>query len=271
MNLTFQEELKALLDLVQFKQFQRYGQTLFAKYDVLKPELTISELAWGFCRNPCFAIKLQNELDRLIPNCEQFSKLMAKANRLVENKYLNTTFDQAMRQVCSKTDRTLLAYSLESTNRLDRIEISADGTCTQFLHATDEDGELWHGLRVTDHSDWNKIDNIKISLLLQGECVWQHTFNRSNVMKHTKTIKDVTTFLPFSHPLILINLGLTVETIVNYECEPNIEIDQIFGIGSDEFCAWMSENAFELKLSNNNYALVDMPEKSISFRIPNVE
>lgn len=276
MNLTFDEELKALIRLIQFKQFQRYGQTLFAKYPVptggqaLKPEITLSELAWGFCRNPCYATRLASELERLVVNCEQFSATLAKANRLIENSKLVSTFDQAMRRVCMKTkDRETLVYSLESTNQRDRMELLADGTYAQTLYATDEDGELWHGLRIADHADWNKIDSIQVRINAASteETLWQRTYTRDNVVKHTKTLKDTTMFMPFSHPMVLLNLDVALEIRVNYERAPTDELDQVFGIGSDEFCTWLSTNAFEIKLVNGDCALVDLAAKTINFRV----
>lgn len=263
----YQDELKALLELIEFKQYHRYGQTLYARYETMKPEITLCELAWGFCRNPCFANKLYGDLNNIVPDRTKFSSLMSKSNRAIESELLNPSFDYAMRQICSKISSVMLAYSTESTNMRDRTEIEVNGSATQYLHASDEDGELWHGLLIENQTDWNKIDSIKIALQLNDDVVWQHTFNRREVAKHIKAVNDVCMWVPFKHPVIMFNVGLEVLTQINFDGEPEQEVKQVFGVGSNEFCVWLSETSFETKLCKDNYLLIDMPARRVNLRI----
>lgn len=264
----YQDELKTLLDLVDFKQYHRYGQTLYARYETMKPELTICELAWGFCHNPCFATKLHKDLERLIPDRTKFSNALAKSNRRIDAGLLNESFDYAMRQVCSKEAPVMLTYSTESTNKHDRTEIATDDSAAQFLHATDEDGELWHGLLVENgNGDWSNIDIIRVMLKYNGEAVWRHTYCRSEIQRHIRTVNGLQVWTPFKHPVIIFNNGLEVETVVISDFELSQDVKQIFGIGSNEFCEWLSETSFETKLCKNNYINIDMPAKSVTFRI----
>jgi hypothetical protein len=280
MNFTYQDDLKSLLELIQFKQFHRYGQVLYAKYPdtsgaagpagyISKPELTLSELAWGFCRTPAFAVRLNADLDRLVPDCDKYSTVLSKANRLMTTTNMHPSFDYAMRDICAKPKTaTVLTYSVESTSLKDVLITNADGTSVQILNATDEDGELWHGLYVHDNADWNKVDSITVGIKVKGQTMWQQTFSRARVMRRTKTINDdVTVFTPFKHPMILLGLGVTIETRICFEREPENEVHQIFGVGSNDFCKWLSDTAFEVKLTKGNYAVIDMPTAQINFRI----
>ena len=273
MNLTYTDELEALMALVEYKQYQRYGQTLYAKYETLKPECTIGELVWGWCHNPCFAVRLIAELESKIPNCERFTALMSKANRLVEKKFLNISFDQAMRQVCKKgADRTMLAYSTESTNMKDVEVSSADGTGYCLLNATDEDGELWHGLLVSDDpKEWDdNVDSVTITIYRQTEddkvMLWCNMYSASSVLRHTRSSKDVRMFLPFKHPMILLGLNLTIETRVYFRRAPVEEFPaQVFGVAANNLCNWLSSTTFETKIGKGVRALIDMPKHTISF------
>ena len=80
-NLTFSDELEKLLELVEYKQFIRIGQVLYAEYcGALKAECTVSELVWGWCRNPCFANTLIGEL---ILNVPDYSRILGNGNRSI--------------------------------------------------------------------------------------------------------------------------------------------------------------------------------------------
>jgi hypothetical protein len=270
MNYSYTEELKLLLNLVKFKDFQRYGMTLYAKYDTLKAECTIGELVWGWCKNPCFANRLIADLEARIPNCERYTSVLSKANRLIETSLLNDTFDGAMRQVCKKGDnKALLAYSNESTSIYD---IHSDELGFTVLNGTDEDGEMWHGLQVSrDPAEWEgRVDSVIMTIYSQQDnqkvTVWTKKYSRSAVLKHTKTAKDVRMFCPFKHPMILLNLNITVECLVKYQFPPSEDPKQVFGIASNDLCNWLMTGIFETKISEGVRALVDMPNGQISFR-----
>lgn len=258
----YQEELKNLLELVKFKQYRRYGDVLYAKYEVVKPDCTILELVWGWCRNPVFAGRLAADLDSKIPNCEDFSKVLAKSNRLVQRSNIFETFDQAMKQICNKTKPSLMAFSTEGTNIFDESD-----QFYQAFNATDDDGEMWHGLLIENEDSWRKVSDVSISIV-QGDdknIIWERDFTASEVLQKTKRVNDVVVFNPFRHPLLLLNLEIAIETIVNYY-DDNVNrtpVKQIFGIGSNDFCNWLSDACFETKMCDGFSALVDIQESNI--------
>lgn len=268
MNYNYADELEFLLELIQYKNFQRYGSILYAKYDTLKAECSIGEMVWGWCKNPCFAKRLIADLEKRVPNCERFASLLSKSNKLVEKRYLNETFDYAMKQVCKKTaDRTMLAYSTESTNNKDIDSLGHVQT-----HATDEDGELWHGLLVSsDPKEWDDVlDSITVTIYRTTEengkeVLWSDSYSRASALQHTRNTKDVRMFVPFKHPMILLNLNISVECNVFYRDVHSCFPKQVFGIAANDFCNWLSSSTFETKVSKGVRAYIDMPNNIIRF------
>lgn len=261
----YQEELKNLLDLVEFKQFRRYGSILYAKYDVVKPECSILELVWGWCRNPVFAGRLTADLEAKIPNCETFSKILAKSNKLIEKENLNPSFDRAMRQVCDKVNPSILSFTTEGTNLFDAAD-----TNYQVLNGTDDDGELWHGILVESPEEWKQVSDITITIF-KGDpkhIVWEQTFTAAEVQRNTKRVNDLFAFLPFKHPLLILNMDILIETRVNFyeEAADRTPVKQILGIGCNDFCNWISDACFETKLCNGYSAVIDVQESTIIFK-----
>ena len=276
MSFTFADELKALVDLVKFKNYRRSGCVLYAKYGYFKPECTITEMVWGFCRNPCYARSLSRELSALIPD---YVDIFAKANQCITQDSIFPTFDYAMRELATKANKANktpapkhIAFSSESTNPCDGIVI--DGESCQYertLHATDEDGEIWCGISIPDE---NWIDNVvNVAITIHGgdsennELLWQNTFSRASVAKRMKKRNDVLMFQPFKHALPLLDLKLRMTICITYRADANnIEGAQIFGILSDPFCEWLRESSLEIKLCKKNVALVNMSDHTILFQ-----
>lgn len=275
-SLTFDDELNALLELVEFKSFVRYGHALYAEHcGVLRPECTVSELVWGWCRNPCFANRLIQLLMSLLPD---YPKVLGRSNRDIKESLVAENFDQAMVKVCKKDGRApVLAYSMESTNSDDHVYEDMNGDTdphyVRILNATELDGELWHGLLVADE-DWARgVNSITVGIYgsgKKGACnnlLWQYTFGSGSVAKRTYVRNDVVVFQPFKHPLPLMDLDIVVVTkIIFKSTATNVDAFQLFGIGSDGFCNWLQQGKFEVKLCKKSSARVDMKNHEITFR-----
>ena len=270
-NLTYDDELKNLLELVKFKNFVRYGHVLYSDYcGTLKPECTVGELVWGWCRNPCFAISLIKEMLSILPD---FPKILGRSNRYICSDLIATNFDQAMVMVCAKTGNAPhLAYSIESTNQMDQVyeESTAESDhYVRLLNGTGFDGELWHGLSV--NQEWGKgVSSVCVSIYGGGatkrNLLWQHTYTGSSITKRTRARNDVVMFQPFKHPLPLMELDITVVTQIIYKPEAtDVDALQIFGVGSNKFCDWLQQIKFEVKLCKNTIARVNVREGKISF------
>ena len=110
MNLTFSEELKNLLVLIKFKDYNRYGNTLYAQYTHLKADCTIPEFVWNFCKNPCFAKALIKHIIDQVPDCNVYLKEITNATKInVENIY--DDWDDAT--LMAFTGKTKIVYSTE--------------------------------------------------------------------------------------------------------------------------------------------------------------
>jgi hypothetical protein len=271
-NLTFEDELQALLDLVEFKQFVRYGHALYADYfGVLKPECTVSELVWGWCKNPCFANSLIHDLMVIVLD---YPKVLGRANRSIRQKYLARDFDQAMGYICAKDGSApVLAYSMQSTNPNDQVyeESGVDNDhYVRLLNATDEDGELWHGLLVSDEMWARGVESVTVSIYggrKKRSLLWQHNFTGSSIKKRTRRRNDVVMFQPFKHPLPLMDLDITMVTKIIFKPEAtDVDANQVFGIASNKFCDWLQRGKFEVKLCKDNVARINMRDGNIAFK-----
>lgn len=265
-NLTFDDELKALYDLIRFKKFIRYGNALFTEYcGELRPERTVSELVWGWCHNPCFAKGLIDELMRTVPD---YPKLLGNANRSVQSSLIAKNFDQAMVLVCSKQpNHPHLAYSSESTNSGDCVFEENINYC-RMLNATEEDGELWNGLLISGENWAHGVKSIKVSIY-GGEhnLLWQYTFSGSSIQKRVHHRNDVYIFQPFKHPLPLLDLDITVQTKIVFKTDAtDLDATQLFGVISNGFCEWLQQARFEVKLCKKSIAMADLRARTIVFK-----
>lgn len=263
---TFNEELETLTKLVTFKGYKRYGCVFYAKYDFYKPECTVSELVWGFCRNPCYARQLARELSIRVPD---FADVLSKSNQLICSDTVYQSFDQAMAQICKKDNAPQMVFSTEGTSSYDETYENV-----QILNATEDDGELWHGLLMPSSCNGNTVDYIKICMLSSsnpGLLLWQHTFKTASVAKRIKQRGDLRVFQPFKNPFPLLDLDVRIVTTIvlkkghvfaEQQQEP---IKQLFSVCSTAFCTWLIESSIEIGLCKNSIALIEFPEHSIEF------
>lgn len=270
-NLTFQDELDNLLELVKFKSFVRYGNALYAEHcGVLRPECTVSEMVWGWCRNPVFAQRLIRSVMAEVPD---YPKVLGRSNHDISSAVIADSFDLAMAMVCQRNGQApVLAYSIESTNSNDHVyeECVEDKPShyVRVLNATEDDGELWHGLLVAD-AEWAKnVEHVTVSINgKNGNLLWQYRFSGASVAKRINVRNDVTLFQPFKHPLPLLDLDISIRTIVVFKpAATDVDALQVFGIGCDGFCNWLQQSRFEVKLCKKSTARVDMKNRQISFQ-----
>lgn len=270
MNQTFNDELKALIALVRFKKYKRDGCVLYAKYDIYKPECTVSELVWGFCRNPCYARKLVREL---LANIPDYPEILSKSTQMIQRDTIYPSFDAAMVQLCKKKDAPQIVFSTESTNIRDGFYIDEDNRVVQSHNASDDDGETWHGFLVTP--EWAKsVSNVSVGLFTQCEgwsdtMIWQHSYGPASIAKRVKNIDNgLCLFQPLKHPLPLLNLNLRVGVQITYKASVTTTETfepprQVFGILSNDFSNWLVESSIQLKLFKNETAKINMQDETI--------
>ncbi len=277
---TFADELKNLIQLIKFKGYRRNGCVLYAKYEFFKPECTISELVWGFCHNPCYARRLVHQLSTMLPD---YIEIMGKSNQMITESFMFSSFDTAMAQLCNKiqTPPNHISFSTESTNKYDLMFTDASQNVTVVHNATDDDGELWHGLHINTSThvsseEWcDMVEDISVSIYDIGSpnttLLWQHKFSkRASISKRLKMHNNVLMFHPFKHALPLLDVDIRIMTCIRYKSNvhardvPQVMTEQVFGICSNDFCSWLSESSFELKLCKKDYIRINAhPTRSV--------
>ena len=283
-HLTFQNELDILNDLIDFKAYVRYNEALFVEHcGALKPECTVSELVWGWCRNPCFANALIHNLMQTIPD---YPKVLGSGNRNVCSKLIASDFDGAMKMLCKKDGTApVLAYSKETTNPNSVTMFSGDNEdiLLQEMYATEDDGEFWNGLVIPNEEWVNEVDKITVSVYGANEdlanedlLLWQKTFaSQKQIIRRVYTRNDMVMFQPFTHPLTLMNLDVTIVTKILYKdnvmarmvgANSQSAAVQLFSIGSNGFCDWLQQAKFETKLCKKSMVRINMPKATISFK-----
>jgi hypothetical protein len=265
MNQTFDEELKNLQDLIAFKGYRRNGCVLYAKYDFFKPECSISELVWGFCRNPCYARRLARVLYDSIPD---YTETLGKANRTLCRSSLKPSFDEAMAVVCRPGNKENIAFSTQGTSPFDM-----DGVLNldpvQVFNATDEDGQLWHGLVVPP--EWeDEVSHIAVNIYADNwRELWTQVFSsKTSIAKRIRQRNDVRVFHPFQHPLPLLDLNIRLTLVINYKPGCTLlpgQVQQVFGICSNDFLRWLSDSSLEIGLSKKQVAHINIGSNSIEF------
>lgn len=269
MSLSYTEELELLLQLIVLKGYRRDGCVLYAKYENFKPECTISEMVWGHCHNPCFARRLTRELSNMIPD---YTQIMSKLNQTISSDTIFGDFDQAMRALSrAKRESGLqqhVAFSLQSTHPHDCFfEDEETDRLISVFNASDEDGELWHGL-VVDEAWADGVESVNVSIHSseQGK-LWEHDYSHSSVVKRVRQRNDVFVFEPFRNAMPILALDMKIVVRVVYlPYASSVDAVQLFGIGTDEFCHWIDDSCFEIKLCKaNEVVLLNMPEHTIKF------
>lgn len=264
--------MKALRKLIAYKEYERYGSLLYADYEVLKPECSIAELVWGWCRNPGFAKSLISDLRRSIPDRINFPELLVDSNRdsSMHPDAIFTKFDDAMHVVVSYNNRRSVVYSTEGSDKRDCMYEDESGErFVQKLNATDEDGELWHGLMfdTNGRTQPSDIESIKVAIHSGALLLWKHIFTGNSLNKRIKDRNGCLVFQPFVHPMLLLDLDVTVAAEITYKPSATSVggVSMLFGVCSNEFCDWLTKGSFEIALYKSSRAFIDMREKVMEF------
>lgn len=242
--MTFFEEYNDLLELIKFKDYRRYGDGLYAKYCFddgyeWKFEYNICELAWGFCKSPCFANGLVQQLEKGLPDMNKCLKALAKGNNVKINR-MYTKWDTAMDAVDlnDNPNRPLIMYSTESSHVWTNKKV----------FCSDVDGELWHGVLMTQDVVDN-MDNINIELsgTNEDDIQWNidYRWHQTDIHKSTKSFGEgLILFTPFKHPLILFNSGLEVNVTFNFtdgRLPQETHIKMVYGVCNSILREWIEE------------------------------
>lgn len=263
-NLTFNEELSRLEDLIEFKRYERVGDVLYARYDTLRPECTLSELVWGNCKSPCFANRLIEQLREIVPS---FPSILSQTNREVSNYLTFRTFDEAIGMINDTEDDGIhVVYSTENSNPADCVYEEGDSQ-KRMMVATDEDGELWCGVVISE-ALLQGIDDITVTFFdSKQQSIWEQTFSHGAVVRRTKDRNGKLIFQPFRHPVPLLDLEISIVTVIRFnQSACNYFATQLFGIVSNDFCEWLGRSLFEIKLCRGWSVVMDMPTGRIKFR-----
>lgn len=276
MSFSFSEELDQLMALVRMKAYRRDGCVLYAKYEEFKPECTVTELVWGHCHNPCFARRLAREITARIPD---FTQVLSKLRQTIAPDNIYPSFESAMCAMCPSAVARLdelcaqhVVFSTEGTHPHDALLFDEDiDRLVHVFNASDEDGELWQGLMVGE--DWaSGVDSVTIAILgYEGgeeSKLWEHRYSHASVLKRVHERNGVHVFEPFKNVLPLLNMDIKLVMEVTYlPYAPQVEdVKQLFGITSTDFCTWMDECCFEIRLSkSSDVVLMNLPERTVRF------
>jgi len=251
MNLTFEQELQILFDIVEFKKYQRYDNLLYADYNGPKLECTIPEFVWNFCKYPCWAKGLIKEIEKKLVNCRPFLNILATSND-VKIEELYDDWDAAMEEVtCPEFPRTMIAYSSEYSN----MKLKVSGSIN------DVDGDLWHGFLLSSHV----LSQIKtLTMKIKGmnidreNITKEFEFTGTQVVKRAKNFAEEDKevwymFSPFKHPILLCEEA-NIEYNFTFYTDGEIEIDEecmmVFGILNCHFREWIANTPINAKLCN---------------------
>jgi len=266
MTTTFKDELNKLLDLIRYKRYYRSGDVLYVRYDYFKPECTISELVWGFCVNPCYAKRLTDTLLATLPD---YPMILSVSGQNISNDTIQISFDDAMRIVCSKDQNADISFSNESTSKFDNSSYNDQGEYIERFSASDDDGEIWYGLRVDEF--WLRaVDQVYVyftSSTDNNTKLWEHKYNgQHTIEKYIKNRNDVIMFHPFKNPLPLLDLDMRLWIEIKYNDSPVFtNVQQIFGVCSTQFCKWLMDTLLEIRLYHRQVAYLDFKNKAVTF------
>lgn len=275
MNLTFDDELEQLLELIDYKQYRRRGDALLVpRGSAWVPECTIREMVWGWCKNPCYANALVAEISATIPD---YAVVLGAGNHAVSAELVFDQFDDAMKAVTARSDDPPdIAYSTET---------SEEGTChsweddprndTNFLgvrsvESCTNDGELWHGVCVPD--DWeDALESVTVTILPESPYrdeaadhdEWCYTFSARSAKKRVYNRGGVRVFQPFRHPFPhrIINHQVVVQAMHRNRTSPVIK--NLYGITSTGLANWLATSVFQLRLCKRRIAKIDASGRTV--------
>lgn len=264
-----QNELKKLVSIANKQSLRRYGDFFYTKTNKLKQIRSIREFAWGYCSHPCYANTLAAELKKIIPDYKKFLSILARANKKIVGDNLYETWEEAMNVVEPLTG--ICQYPIAHT-----IENSCMWT-DRILRVTDVDGDIWNGILFTQSSLAN-LDTIQLQLDAKNSdgMDWGRIYEWSGKdvvtkCKHLLGENEIGTtdwylFTPFKHPLILKNVDLKLKISVHFfdGRKPTEEdIKTVFGVCSEQFCDWLSNEKFKLELGFGDKYIIDTTKECI--------
>lgn len=262
MHMTYDEEYENLKDLIIFKGYRRYGDDLYTKYSFedgyeWKFEYNICEFGWGFCKSPCFANELVKQLKKDIPNMNKCLKALAKGNN-VKSDRMYTKWDTAMDAVelNDNSRKPLIIYSTENSHFWSDKKVFCN----------DVDGELWHGILMTQDS-LDNLDHIGIELCgtnAEGyDWNIEYRWHQTDVLKASSSFDtELILFTPFKHPLILLNSGLELNVSFNFvddRLPKETQIKMVYGICNSTLRNWIENptSTFTTELAFGRKLIVD--------------
>ncbi len=255
MNFTFDDdELQLLFDIIEFKKYQRYDNLLYADYNGPKAECTIPEFVWNYCKNPRWATRLIEQVEKHLINCRPFLNTLAESNN-VNIDELHRDWDSAMEEVTARHEfpKKLIAYSSEYSN----VHLQSHGSIN------DVDGDLWHGFVLSS----KMLSQIKtLTMKIMGTnvdhqvVIKEFEFAGSQVVKRCTFFaeenygEDWYLFTPFKHPIILCDLEGEIEYAFAFYKDIEFVMDEecimVFGILDSYFKKWISQTPINAKLCN---------------------
>jgi hypothetical protein len=262
MSMTFDQEYKELTDLINFKEYRRYGNDLFAKYVFdggyeWKYEYNICEFVWGFVKNPCFAPRLVRYLEKNVTDMKKYLKILAKSNKQVNNSNLFGKWESAM-NAAEGSKNPCIIYSTENSH----VMMGRDNQ----MFCNDVDGDLWHGLLMTENLV-NSLHYIKFEVSgvssENNEWTMEYMFDQIEIQKKARYFdseqQGLLFYSPFKHPLILFNSNLECTvTLVGEDVTEN-QIKLVYGICGKGLRNFLQNptNTFTTELCNNSRLIVD--------------
>ena len=262
--LSFGDELELLLELVKFKGFVRYSGVLYAEHcGEFRPECTIAELVWGWCRNPCYALRLIEEVTASIPD---YLKILGNSHRDMSLPLICGNVSEAV-DLMDRTNSDI-TYSIGEHPYDHCYEDIESGERFQVINCSDQEGHFWNGLLIPSEKWVGGVKSIKIEIIDQADFVhlFSTTFTSAEVAKRIRRRNDVIMFQPFRHPMPLQSLGIEVHISIDY-CGNEIgHAEPLFSVASLRFMEWFNLVAIEVRLLKNTVALINMREQSIEIK-----
>lgn len=268
-ELSLQDELNILLNLVKTLSLKRYQDTFFVKYNTLQKTYTINEFVWAHCYNPCYANRLIERIQEIVPDYKKYLSILARANKKINVDNVFMEWNDAATELERPEFTHPIVYSIENSSMWSKNAIKA----------TAVDGDLWNGVVCTQDVLAN-IDSIQIEISTVNSkgMQWGRVYEWSGreVVEKCKSLyegieevspdEDLFLFTPFKHPLIL--RGVEIECIVSIQLYDGSKVDEdntklVFGVCNTPFCEWLSNEKFKLELAYGDKYIVDIAHESI--------
>lgn len=244
---TFQDEYKALYRLIYKKCYCRYRDKLCTIKDGrLCPEYNLCEFVWGFCKNPCFAKRLVEQLETTLPDQKPFFRAISRSNRKVSANKLFSKWDQALAvaqeaESHNETSRPMIVYSTETSSMISSKTIFCDQV----------DGEFWHGILLAPDILSN-LESIKMKIEHQNheqrnQTVVTYEWNNRKIRKLSTLLNQPTSmfyFSPFKDPLVLFNNPLELHVSFNFvdgRLPNESTIKMVYGVCNMQLEQWLEK------------------------------